>query len=257
MASEEENKPQQTEPKEKGLLEDFLGDVFNLDRGLPATFLGMIKKPGEVIQSYFTDRGRFVNPFRYTIFLLAISTFIMVMFVDYEQIFTAAMEAGAGDSTENLILMLEEKESDFNWRGYFDALTEVSVLLTSKLNQILYIVVLAPILAFWSRLFFKGKQSEFRKHYVMMLYTMATFSLFGLLMIPLLLNLESFGQYAVIAVLVQATFTFYVQIRYLMLKGIKDILLLILSFVLSYITYSIVTALITYIGALLLVLVRG
>lgn len=82
MDEEKSIPPQQTQ--HKGFLEELMGDVFNLDRGLPATIWGMIKTPDKIIESYFTDRGKYVTPLRYCIFILAVTTFITVRFIDYD-----------------------------------------------------------------------------------------------------------------------------------------------------------------------------
>lgn len=106
MGEEETNKPEQIE--HKGFLEELLGDVFNLDRGLPGTIWGMIKSPGEVIDAHFTERGKYVSPLRYCIFILAVTTFVTVRFVDYDAMMKNAMELGAGQNIDTMIEQLNQ-----------------------------------------------------------------------------------------------------------------------------------------------------
>lgn len=156
MDEEQAKPPQQTQ--HKGFLEELMGDVFNLDRGLPGTIWGMIKTPGVVIDAYFTDRGKYVTPLRYCIFILAVTTFISVRFVDYEEMMKNAMEMGAGGGLEDTIEQLSEAIPSFDWKAYFEAVTEISVSLLQKFNQVLYLVLLAPPMAFFLKLFFKKRK---------------------------------------------------------------------------------------------------
>ena len=117
MDEEKSTPPQQKQ--HKGFLEELMEDVFNLDRGLPGTIWGMLKKPEEVIDAYFTDRGKYVTPLRYCIFILAVTTFISVRFIDYDAMMTNAMEMGAGESLEDLLAQLNQMIPSFDWEAYF------------------------------------------------------------------------------------------------------------------------------------------
>lgn len=254
MASE--NDPIEKKEEHKGILEDLVGDLLNLDRGLPATIFLMFKSPGVVISSYFTDRKRFVNPIRYTIFILAVVTTISTFFIDYEQMFKTAMDGGAQGNMDQAIEQLESV-SDFNWRGYLEKVQEISVLISTKLNQILYILILAPLMAFFSRMIFRSKEPEFRKHFVMFLYLLATFSLFSIFLIPLLVAFGMGSAYVSIAIFTQLAFTIFVQVNYLRLSGFKGYSLAVVNFLVGYLAYTIVTLIIVYVGAFIWVLISG
>ncbi|MBO6620358.1 MAG: DUF3667 domain-containing protein [Balneola sp.] len=253
MDEEQSKPPQQTQ--HKGFLEELMGDVFNLDRGLPGTIWGMIKTPGVVIDAYFTDRGKYVTPLRYCIFILAVTTFISVRFVDYEEMMKNAMEMGAGGGLEDTIEQLSEAIPSFDWKAYFEAVTEISVSLLQKFNQVLYLVLLAPPMAFFLKLFFKKKKGRFIEHYVLMVYSLTTLSIFGLLMIPFVLTLENADSWLSFLFGLPVTFIFlmWTSIKYLGLKGFSEYLQAFLALFLGYLVFAIFQAIVTYIGAYLMV----
>ncbi|MCG8371991.1 MAG: DUF3667 domain-containing protein [Balneolales bacterium] len=249
----EENKPDQK--VEKSLIEDLLGDLINLDRGLPATFIGMIKSPALVIRSYFENEKRYVNPFRYTIFILAITTMITAFFIDYEGFMEAAMEMGSGSEQEFEMMIQDiEEQTGFDARGYFEALEEFSLAIITKFNQVLYIVVFAPILAMVSRIFFS---STFKEKYVMYLYAVGTYSVFSLLLIPLLVLQSSVWLFMLVATVSMLIYVMYVQGKFLKLSGFGKYFQSFLSFVLGYIVFAIVQAIIQYVGAFILFMSRS
>ncbi len=251
--TEQEQKP---EKKEAGLFEELLGDVLNLDRGLPATIYNMFVNPRLVIDSYFTDRGRFVNPIRYTIFIMAFTTAITVYFIDYERVLQEAANAGAQGGDFNASLEDLKEKTGLDWPLYFEMVGEVTIVMTTKLNQLLYIVLLAPALAFFSKLFFKSKKPYFKHHYVMYLYSLASFSALSLFFFPLMMIENFWATYTTIVVVLQLGFTFYVQSKYLELKGFEQYAMSFLSFLFGYITYTIISIIIMYGAAAILFIVR-
>ncbi len=251
-----EQKPEpQADKNQKGFVEELLGDVFNLDRGLPGTILGMIKTPGEVVDAYFTDRGKYVTPLRYCVFILAVTTFISTRFIDYEEMMKNAMELGAGDSVEVLVERLSSVTPSFDWAAYFQAINDISVSLVQKFNQILYLALLVPAMAFFLKLFFKYKKSRFIEHYVLMVYSLTTFSIFSLLMIPLMLNLENTdsGISFLLGIPLIFVYLIWTSGKYLNLKGVSEYLQVLIALVLGYILYTIVQVIIMYLGAYLMV----
>jgi len=254
--SEEQIKPDQKN-NEKGFVEELLGDVFNLDRGLPGTIWGMIKTPGEVIDAYFTDRGKYVTPLRYCIFILAVTTFISVRFIDYEAMMLNAMELGAGESIDVMVDQLSEAIPSFDWAAYFAAVTEISVSLLQKFNQILYLVLLAPPMAYFLKLFFKKKKDRFIEHYVLMVYSLTTLSVFGLLMIPFLSIMENADSLLNFLFGVPLTFIYlmWTSVKYLDLKGTSEYLQAFIALILGYLVFAIIQAIVTYVGAYLMVVV--
>jgi hypothetical protein len=256
MSQNIERKP---EIQENSMLDDFLGDLINLDRGLPATVLGMLKSPGLVIESYFTDRGRFVNPFKYTIFILAVTTLIGSLFVDYELLMQQAAELGYSSSVEdaNENFKRIEEESGLPIASFMTAMKDISVAMMTKFSQIFYILVMAPLMAFSSRLFFKKKREFFKHHYVMLLYMLATYAIFGLVFTPLMISEISFSIFTFLVTFVQLVFFMYVQIKYLELKGFDEYSMSFLSFFVGYILYMIATFIIQVGGGIILVMLRS
>ena len=253
---EEEIKPK-VQPEHKGFFEELLGDVFNLDRGLPATILGMFKQPGAVIDSYFTDRGRFVSPLRYCIIILAVTTFISVRFIDYEAMMTTAMESGAGTSIDEMANQLSQVMPGFDWKAYFEALNELTVIILQKFVQVIYLALMAPLMAFFTKLFFKKKQPKFINHYVMLVYSLTTFAIIGLLFFPLMLQLETTGSMLGFFLSVPVTLGFLLWhiSSYLKLKGFSEIFQGFLALLLGYISYSILSGILLYVGAFIKVII--
>ncbi len=262
MDSSKETEVQDENPeiKEKNIFEDLLGDLVNLDKGLPATVITMVKSPNLVIDSYFADEKKFVNPFRYTILILAVTTLIGTLFVDYEVVMQRAMEMGSSSTSsaqmeENLRIL--DEESGLDVTGYMTAMKDLSVAMMSKFNQIVYIVVMAPLIAFSSRLFFKKKKSKFSHHYVMLLYTSATFAIFGLLTAPLMMSDIPLSLFTFISSSLMIAFIMYVQVNYLKLKGFTEYAMSFLSCIIGYLLYFIATLIIQIVGAFILVLIRS
>lgn len=253
--SKEETK-HTTEAEHKGFLEELLGDVFNLDRGLPATIWGMIKTPGLIIDSYFTDRGKYVSPLRYCIFILAITTFITVRFVDYDAMMKNAMELGAGQNIETLISQLNQIAPSFDWAGYFQNINEITVSMVQKFNQVLYLVLLAPMFAFFTRMFFKKKKSRFIEHYVLMVYALTTFSLFSLSLLPFMKMMENTETPLIffISLPLMIGFLMWASIKYLGLKGFSEYVQVFIALMFGYILYSFVQTILTYVGAYLMLI---
>lgn len=254
MDEEKSTPPQQTQ--HKGFLEELMGDVFNLDRGLPGTIWGMIKTPGEVIDAYFIDRGKYVTPLRYCIFILAVTTFITVRFVDYDAMMKNAMELGAGDSLEDMVSQLNELVPSFDWSVYFQNINEITVSLVQKFNQVLYLVLLAPVFAMFTRLFFKKKKSRFVEHYVLMVYSLTTFSIFSLLMLPAMKMMESTNTPIIffLGIPLMLAFLLWPTIKYLGLKGFSEYLQAVIALVLGYFLYAIAQTILIYVGAYLMVI---
>jgi len=252
----QEEKP---EAQEKNIFEDLVGDLINLERGLPATFITMIKSPGTVINSYFADEKKFVNPFKYTIFILAITTLITTFFVDYEVVMQQAAEASSSSSAEELDANLKqfEEETGINITGFLTGMKDVSVALMTKFSQVFYIIVLAPLFALSSRLFFKKRRPLFKHHYVMALYSVATFAVFSLLIIPLMLLPNSVWIHTAVSSGLIMICMMYAQIRYMDLKGFDDYAMSFLSFLVGYILYFAGTLFIQIVGGLILAIVRG
>lgn len=253
MDEEKPTPPQQTQ--HKGFLEELLGDVFNLDRGLPGTIWTSIKSPDKVIDAHFTDRGKYVSPLRYCIFILAVTTFITVRFIDYDAMMTNAMEMGAGASVDDLVAQLNQLIPSFDWSAYFQNINEITISLVQKFNQALYLVLLAPIFALFTRLFFKKKKSRFVEHYVLMVYSLTTFSIFSLAMLPAMKAMENTDTPLIffMGIPLMLGFLMYASIRYLSLKGFSEYLQVLIALVLGYILYSFVQTILIYLGAYLMV----
>jgi len=112
---------------------------------------------------------------------------------------------------------------------------------------------MAPIMAFFSMLFFKKKEPAYIKHYVMMVYSLTTFSLFAIALLPIMVQVETTESFWTFLIGVPLMFAFlgWAMIDYLKLKGFSEYLQAGLALLFGYILYSIVSGILLYIGAYL------
>ncbi|SMO85804.1 DUF3667 domain-containing protein [Gracilimonas mengyeensis] len=248
--STESEKEKSTTTKHPGFFEDILSGVLNLDRGLPATIWAMIKAPKAVIDDYFHEREKFTNPFRYTIILTTVATFVATYFMDYSEMYHNAMEMGAGEEMDVLITDLSEKIPSFEWQLFFDRMILISVAITEKFIQITYLFMYAPILALYSYLFFKKKHPRFLHHFVMVVYMISTYSLATIIYMPFV-DVENFFNWVVylFGIPLQMAYIYWVMYNYLDVSGWGEHIKVILTGILGYVTFSILMTLLMYGGA--------
>lgn len=250
---------EQKKPHEPGLVEEFLGDFISFDRGFPATITGMFKNPAKIIESYFEEKGRFVSPFRYVILILAVTTFFTSLVIDYDEIMHAAIMEGSGRDLEEMQPSLEafKEKTGFDMSLFLETVQEVSVAISTKFNQLFYILVLAPLLAFTSRLFFKDRKSQYKNHYVMFLYTLASLAILSLILTPIVFLGSSFWIYSLTIFVVQMGYTMFVQSRYFKLKGWEEYFQSGLSFIFGYVLFLVATFVIQFGGGLILYFIKS
>lgn len=238
-------------PEERSLLKDFVGDVFDLERGLPATLIAMFTKPEDVIQSYFEGRNDYVNPFRFMVVILAVTTLVSNFFIDYDHLMKTSMEAGAGKSMDEMIAEWNALVP-YDWEAFFTNLQEITKAVSTRFSQLLNILLIAPIMALISFLSFKKRASKFKYHYVMYLYQLTTLSVLS----TFLLFFMSFG--ASLLALTLATFgmmlihAVYVQGRYLKFRSVGPYIGATVGSMIALFTFQIAFAILTYGGAFLL-----
>lgn len=83
---------ERSEPGLREFTSEFLQELYNLDRGVPGTWLALFKRPELVVEDYFGKGTRFMNPFRYTLFVGSVVTLLASLF-DYGAVFSAAQVA--------------------------------------------------------------------------------------------------------------------------------------------------------------------
>ncbi len=247
------NETQSVQASEKGFFEELLGEAFNVDRGIFATVFNMFKNPGLVIDSYFKDRKRFTNPFRYAIVVLAATTLITSFVIDYEQLLNDAMEAGIqsqGGSREELSEQLKVIAPDFDFEAYLADLQEITIQITTKFVSVLYIVVFAPIVSLFTYLFYSGRRKRFVEHYVMNLYGMTQGAIFTLLLAPVAFLFGGLNVYmSFVSSVILLTYIAWVVYSYVPGKGIGDVFKIAIALLLSYAVFSIILAILMYVGA--------
>jgi len=86
-------------------------DIFDLDRGIVYTVLGLFYYPGKIIRGYLdTDRLTITNPIRYFLFVVGISTYLTIRFEFWIQ---QSMGFG-GTETASLTAEQQEFNQKFN-----------------------------------------------------------------------------------------------------------------------------------------------
>lgn len=247
MSKEKIEDKKSTEDKrhEKGFVEEFLVDIINLDRGLPATYLDMFRKPDVVVNSYFHDKGRYVNPLRYTIFLATVVTLITTYFIDYSELFDSMFES-VSSMEDNPMLATE------GGRAYFTKVKEVGVLLSTKFVALNYILILAPCISFSTFLFFKKVKPKFIEHFVLNIYYVAQLTTFSIITVPLMVYTGSFEYIIVTSITIQLCAILWIYRKYLELKGVWGYLKAIISYLVGYLIYSFASAIVMYSWAAIL-----
>lgn len=247
MSEEKTGQNQETESsrKEKGFIEEFLVDIINLDRGLPATYIDMFRKPDVVVSSYFTDKGRYVTPLRYTIFLATLVTLITTYFIDYGELFDSAFDGIEADE-DNPLFATEEG------RLYFSKVKEVGVLFSTKFVAFNYILLLAPCISLSTFLFFKKIKTRFVEHFVLNVYYVAQLTTFSIITIPVMVYTQSFEYILTVSIISQLAAIVWIYRKYLELNGLKGYLKAIFSYLIGYVFYSITSAIVMYSGAAIL-----
>lgn len=233
-----------------GFFEELLGDMLNLDRGLPATIWTMIKSPGQVVTAYFNERGRFTNPFRYTIILTTIATLVATYFIDYSVVYRLALEAGAGEDLDVMISKLSSEVPNYDWQLFFDRMVLISVALSEKFIQLTYLLVYAPAMAFFSYLFFKKKKQRYVQHFVMAVYMVSTYALVTIVYVPFVDSETFFSWWTYLfGMPLQLAYAYWVMYKYLDVSGLGEHVKVLLTGILGYAIFSIIVAFIMYLGA--------
>jgi hypothetical protein len=164
---------------------------------------------------------------------------------------TNAMEMGANRNLEQTIEQVEAIAPNFDIRGYLNAINELTVTVLQKFVQVIYLLIMAPLMAFFSKLFFKQKKEYFINHYVMIVYALTTFAIFSILLLPIMAKMETTDNFWLFltGLPLMLGFIGWTMINYLKLKGFSEYLQAILALLFGYITYSFVSAILLYVGA--------
>ncbi|WP_111670564.1 DUF3667 domain-containing protein [Algoriphagus litoralis] len=125
----------------RNLIQSFL-DIFELDRGIVYTVIGLFQYPGRIIRGYLdTERLTITNPIRYFLFIVGLSTYLTVKFDFWIQ------QNLAFGNSETANMSVEQQE--FNQR-YIEVYQSVFVDYLS-----IWFAVSALFTAFFSYLFFR------------------------------------------------------------------------------------------------------
>ena len=202
-----------------------LSDVFDMERGFPGTFFDLFRRPDAVVSSFFEKSGRYLTPFRYTVFMAAIY-FILYSISGvgelYEHTFTLDPSDPVYDSDTGSAL--------------FEKMFIVNQLMFSKYLALTYIFIAAPSLSVSSYLFFKKEASRFSQHFVMNLFALSHMLIFSILTFPLILYQEQLLTATWLELPLNLLYLIWMYHRYLNIrtvwKAVKAALAYILSFIL-------------------------
>ncbi|MDZ7773220.1 MAG: DUF3667 domain-containing protein [Balneolaceae bacterium] len=234
----------------KAFAGQFLSELVNIDRGVPGTFLALFRRPEEVVRDYFDGHDRYMNPFRYVVVIVTIVTLILSAVVDFEEFYLRMVEAGIGMGHQESLEAMPEGMSI-----YFEELFRVGWLMTSKYMPVTFILLLSPALAVTSYLFFKNRKSYFSQHFIMNMYLSAQASSFGLITIPIIMQLENMMNAAYVTLPLTLAYLVWFYKRNFALQGFGQYAQAVVSYILGYVVYlvflmiaqNLVTALLVFV----------
>ncbi len=172
-----------SEPGLREFTSEFLQELYNLDRGVPGTWIALFKRPELVVKDYFGRGSRFMNPFRYTLFVGSVVTLLASLF-DYGEVFRSTLDSSSMEGMESL------PESFLN---YMEIVMRIGVLMTTKYLALTYIFLMSPTYALSSYLFFKKDGSSYARHFILNLYGGAQVATFSLLSMPIAALTENYA----------------------------------------------------------------
>jgi len=127
---------------------------FNIERGLIYTFLALLKKPAQLVDTYvFKSRENIFNPFRYLLFGAAASTFAML----HHAGFKSFMEAQSQNSSQQF----QELEEQFGL-PFSEAMSTAQQIYLSYQN--LFFLVVIPFISFLTYWMFQKKRYNYAEN---------------------------------------------------------------------------------------------
>ncbi len=175
-------------------LSHLFGVVFNFDRGLWPTIIGLFKNPGKVIKDYLNGITiPYFHPFRFLFLLLSIQVFIMI-------------------STG----MMEYVQQSFRGDEQLNPAQEEILKMTNVVNSYIHILIALsiPIVAFASYLFFKKTGYHYAEHLIISCYAYGQTVFMGILIMPLYyINVEAYLVAASLNLIIVMIYFMYVYLR--------------------------------------------
>lgn len=171
-----------------------LGVVFNFDRGLWHTIIGLFKNPGKVIRDYLNGiTVPYYHPFRFLFLLLSIQVFIMI-------------------STG----MMEFVQENFRGDAELNPAQEEIIRMTNTVNSYIHILIALsiPIVALASYWLFKKEGYHYAEHLIINCFAYGQTVFMGLLIMPLYyINVEAYLVAASLNLIIVMIYFMYVYLR--------------------------------------------
>lgn len=218
----------------KRFASELLSEMVNLDRGVPGTYIALFKNPSEVVEDYFTGAGRFMNPFRYTVFVSSFVTVFLALIIDFQGIYRQTVEMSMGVGIREGLQSLPEGTA-----AYFDLLINTGWLMTSKYMAVTYIILLAPCLGLSSYIFFKRKKKFYSQHFIMNMYLAAQVGTFQIIVLPVMDLTGSALYTGIISQPLLIGYLLWIYYRYFSLEGFGKGVKILVSCVFGYFMYFI------------------
>ncbi len=181
------------------------GVVFNFDRGLWPTIVGLFKNPGKVIRDYLNGAtAPYFHPFRFLFLLLTVQVFIMI-------------------STDMVEFVQQNFAKDFGSKPVPDGLKGAMTFINSYMHML--IAMSMPIVAAGSWLFFRKAGYHYAEHLIISCFAYGQTIFISLLLMPLyFLSIEIYLVVSLLNLLIALIYFTYVYLSFF--KGKKWVIVI-------------------------------
>jgi hypothetical protein len=189
--------------------------IFNLDRGFFHTSIQLIKQPGEVISKVLNGvTVRYTHPFRLLFIWATISTLLVVVFGVYDQ--TTDLVQDPNLTEEQIRVQTQMKE-----------------LMKKYLSFIIMLIV--PMVSFFSWLFYRKLQLNYAEHLVINAYALAMTTFIGIPIIFAQYFFHYTGIFTGISMFLNVALVAYVYSAFFKENYFASFFKFLLGFILGYI----------------------
>ncbi len=178
----------------RSLAEDMLG-IFNLERGMLYTLRELFLRPSTFLDEYFNkDRRRPVHPLRFLFLTAALATFLSLNLVFVSDNFSLKPRVDESGNVnfslgprEDGVQSIDEAVKGIENEEARAQLTEIFDRASTLFNQLLntLFLVLAPLRALFSWLFFRKKGYNYAEHLAANAFMLGWQNTFFILLVPI------------------------------------------------------------------------
>lgn len=237
--------------------------IWNLDKGLLFTLRELSLRPGKAIRDYlFGDRKRYLHPLRFLFLSAALAAFLTTQFVFTVNEFKEGLKVGLnvnnpdgqvvaeGDGT---VVTMDPEEVDaatsdlskaeLNGRKIKVSDQEVTEKLGAFVAdfyiryQNLFFLLIVPISALFSSLFFRNNKFYFGEHLAINAFIAANVNVLYIVFIPILIWTDS-SEVMVVITILSIIYTLFAYVRVFQRKMASGLFKAALSYGLTLILYT-------------------